>query len=352
MTNHQYEKYRGLRALEFLRVSTPLQEKMYGWPRQGQAVREKLVDPLDLDVVHVIRDSYTGLEFKEREALDLALAMAKKGEYDLLVMDMLERLGRKGLEREIYLMQLRQTGVRVLTTDPDDHADDESLWGESIRYLKGKASEDEVKNTRYRTMGGRRAKALGDPEKGIPPRLVGNGQRIYGYKYIIGEKGRRIGIELNYAVVYVEPDGTEWTEVKVVRFIFEQADNGVSLTKIAEILNQKGIPSPYVTKQMRAKNMRGESTWLTSTLSRVVRQSAYWGKAVMFKTRPGERVPGKRYGRREKTTEAEQVIIDVPAIISEELALRVQARVTHNQSFSARNNRDPEATLMRSLVHY
>src|SRR2546423_1358308 len=170
---HRYEQYRGLLALEFLRVSTPLQEQMYGFARQHQAVQGDLTDPLELEVIQTVRDSYTGLEFQMHEALDLILRLAKQKKYKVLIMDTLERLGRKGIEREVYLMELRQAGVHVLTTNPDDHSDDESSWGEIIRYLKGKAAEDEVKTTRYRTMGGRRAKALGDPEKGVPPCIVG-----------------------------------------------------------------------------------------------------------------------------------------------------------------------------------
>jgi DNA invertase Pin-like site-specific DNA recombinase len=126
-----YEKYTGLRALEFLRVSRPEQEEMYGWPRQHAEVKKKLIDPLGLKVIDTIKDSYTGLEFQERNSLDEALRRAP--EYDLLIMDMLDRLGRRGLEREIYILQLRQAGVRVISADPEDHSDDESTWGEIIR---------------------------------------------------------------------------------------------------------------------------------------------------------------------------------------------------------------------------
>ncbi len=114
---------------------------------------------------------------------------------------MLDRLGRKGLEREIYMLELKQAGVRVLSADPEDHRDDESSWGELIRYLKGKASEDEVKNIRYRTMGGKRAKATGDPEKGIAPSIVGNGQRLYGYNFVLNEEGKRVGLEINKDII-------------------------------------------------------------------------------------------------------------------------------------------------------
>ncbi len=70
--------------------------------------------------------------------------MAERGEFDVFVMEVLDRgLGRKGLAREIYRMQLRELGVRVLTTDPNDHADDDSLIGEMIRLWKGYKAGDE-----------------------------------------------------------------------------------------------------------------------------------------------------------------------------------------------------------------
>ena len=163
------EKYRGLRALEFLRVSSAEQEKMYGWPRQQAEIKKKLIDPLDLRVVDTIKDSYTGLEFQTRQALDNALYRAKKGMYDILILDMLDRLGRKGLEREIYMLELKQAGVRIVSADPEDHSDDKSSWGELIRYLRGKAAEDEVKNIRHRTMGEDEPKQWVIPKKGSFP---------------------------------------------------------------------------------------------------------------------------------------------------------------------------------------
>src|SRR5712692_2839297 len=179
-----------------LRVSTPAQEEQYGWPSQEKEIREKLIEPLGLKLDEargIIRDTYTGLEFKERPALDRILEMAERQEFDVVVMDVLDRLGRRGLLRELYRMQLRELGVRILTTDPDDHADDDTSWGEIIRYLKGKEAENELKNIRRRTMQGRRAKAEGLQKDGTvgQQKVVGNGQRIYGYTYTCDDKGKR-----------------------------------------------------------------------------------------------------------------------------------------------------------------
>src|SRR5438270_10635304 len=127
-------------------------------------------------------------------------------------MDVLDRgLGKKALARELYRIQLRDLGIRILTTDPSDHADDDSLEGQFMRFYKGIKAEDEIKDLVRRTSDGRREKALGNAEKGIPGKLLGCSTRLYGYNYVHDERGKRIGYELNFSVVYVGEDGTEWT---------------------------------------------------------------------------------------------------------------------------------------------
>src|SRR2546428_472105 len=187
--------------------------------------------------------------------------MAERHEFDVLLMDVLDRgLGRKALARELYRMQLLELGVRILTTDPSDHADDDSLEGQIIRFHKGIKAEEEVKDLVRRTSDGRRQKALGNGEKGIPGKIVGNGTRLYGYQYIVDEHGDRIGYELNFSVVHVEADGTEWTEIKVVRFIFESAAEGISTRQICKMLNDKGISCSLWTKGKEEKRKKKPPT--------------------------------------------------------------------------------------------
>src|SRR5205085_5760928 len=165
--------YFGKRALMFLRVSSIRQEDKYGLPAQEKEIREKLIQPLGLvldEEKHIIRDTHTGLEFRQHKALNDILAMAKRHEFDVVVMDVLDRLGRRGLEREIYRMQLREQGVRILTTDPQEHADDDSLVGELVRFVKGIQAEEELNNTRRRCMHGKRVKVEGDTAKGVDPK--------------------------------------------------------------------------------------------------------------------------------------------------------------------------------------
>jgi DNA invertase Pin-like site-specific DNA recombinase len=179
MANNNDEKYYGMRAWLMTRVSTLKQEEGYGHPSQEQEIREKLVEPPGLDVTRTLRDTYTGLDFEERKVLDEILQGAKHKEFDILILDVLDRLGRKGLERELWRMRLRATGARILTTDPNDHADDDSFTGELIRMINGHGSEKELQDIMRRTMNGKRAKAEGRDKDGNigEKKVVGLGPR-------------------------------------------------------------------------------------------------------------------------------------------------------------------------------
>ncbi len=344
--------YRGMRALLLTRVSTEEQAKKYSHDAQERTVREKLIEPLGLRIVdeerHIIHDTYTGLEYRYRQALEDILDMAEGNEFDVLCMEVLDRgLGRKALAREMFRMQLRELGVRILTTQESDHADDDSLEGQIIRFHKGIKAEEEILDLVRRTSEGRRQKALGNAEKGIPGKLVGNSTRLYGYQYLYDAHGARIGFELNLSVVHKEADGTEWTEVKVVRFIFESAADGVSTRQICRMLNQKGIPSPFVTKGMKDKRITEPPTWQPQVIGRMLKNSAYFGEYRQFQTANIGRKPGYKRIARRITTEDEQVIFRVPAIVTKELAEKAQRKVSQNKQLATRNNQTSKESLLR-----
>src|SRR5439155_25044065 len=147
--NADKTEYRGKRAVVLTRVSTAKQEEKYSHAAQERQVGEKLIAALGLRIVdekkHIIHDTYSGLEYRYREALERILGMAERQEVDVLCMDVLDRgLGRKALARELFRMQLRELGIRILTTQPSDHADDDSLEGQIMRFFKGVKAEEEI----------------------------------------------------------------------------------------------------------------------------------------------------------------------------------------------------------------
>jgi len=343
--------YRGQRALILTRVSTETQKKKYGHPAQERKVREELVRALGMylpdEERFVIHSTYTGLDYQYNEALDRILQMAENDEFDVLCMDVLDRgLGRKTISRELYRMQLREFGVRILTTQASDHADDDSFEGQVMRMHKGLKAEEEIHDLKRRTRDGRLEKALGIPEQGIPPRVVGNGPRRYGYKYVHNARGTRVGYELNYDVVYTDSEGNEWTEVKVVIFIFAQAGDGVSSYEIATVLENKGIPTPFVSKGARTSRMKDEQAWQPGTVRRIIHDTGYYGEHHANQT-VSERVPGRKRPRQKKLPEEEHIIIPIPAIVTKAEWDKANRHVAVNKQIAPRNNKVSRDCLLR-----
>ncbi len=243
----QEHDYRGERGLILLRVSTEEQEKHYGFPSQLREVMEKVVKPRGIRIAdtkkYIKYDTYTGMEFREREILDEILRMAKNKEFDVLIMDVLDRLGRVGLPREIYRAELRMNGVRTLTTKPEEHADDDSLMGQMIRLLHGFKSEEERNDIIRRTQNGKRERVLKDHK------LLGNHPNKYGWKYADEDKGAYIldgdptRIELDNGRILVDENGEPWTKAAVRRRMFEWIEQGWTVRVIAAYLTAQHIPT-------------------------------------------------------------------------------------------------------------
>ncbi len=343
----EYEKYRGLRGLILTRVSTGPQAKKFSPAAQERNVRADITTPIMIQVVGVIHDTYTGLEYQYREALDRILGMAERGEFDVLCMDVLDRgLGRMAVAREMYRMQLRELGIHILTTEPSDHSDDDSFEGQRARLQKGLKAQEEVIDMVRRTTSGRRQKAIGNPEEDVLPQVVGNGVRLYGYKYVRDAKGTIIGYELNLDIVYTDRDGVEWSEVTVMRFIFESAAEGVSSYKIAEILNEKGVPTAYMTAGLRRKGMKEDPRWQHGNLSNKIKNTAYYGEYRYGQT-VQVRVPGRKRPIRKSVPPEEHLIVPVPAIVTKELWEKANRRIAANKQLATRNNKYSKDSLFR-----
>lgn len=352
LPNPDYEKYRGLRALLLTRVSTSGQSH----EAQERVIREKLIEPLGLilnEEKHVIHDTYTGLEYRYRAALDNILRMAERREFDVLCLDVLDRgLGRKGVSREVFRGQLRELGIHILSTEPSDHADDDSLEGQLMRLLKGYKAEEEINDFVRRSKNAIRHKALGDPQKGIPPKVVGNTARLYGYKYVLSSKGKRETLEPNYDVVWVDSKGVVWTEVRVVIFLFRCAKRRIPLRTIARRLNDIGVPPPCVSKgtKFTSKGVQAEKLiWQTGTVSRMLRHTGYSGKEVINKYRTAK-VPGKKWRQYTQTSQEEQIIVPIPALVNEELQAEVLKNLEQNRRWASRNNTGPLALMRGGLA--
>jgi hypothetical protein len=295
---------------------------------------------------HIIHYTYSGLEYRYRKALEYILEMAERQEFDVLCMDVLDRgLGRRALARELFRMQLKELGISILTTQESDHADDDSLEGQIMRFFKGEKAEEEINDFVRRSRDGKREKALGAAEK--PGRILGTGMRLYGYQFVLNEKGVRVGYIPNDEIIYVEADGTEWTEVKVVIYIFESVARGVSTHQLARTFNEKGIPTSYAFRGKRNKGMREDSVWQRNTISQILKNTAYYGEYRQFKTVTVGRRPGSNRPIKQKTPEDKQIIVLIPAIITKDLFEKANKRNAQNKIVARRNYQGSKDCLLR-----
>ncbi len=317
--------YRGKRALMLLRVSTEEQKKKYGFKEQESEVRQKLIAPLGLELDEdklIIRDAYTGMIFKNRPVLMQILEMAERKEFDVLVMDRLDRLGRKGLQRELYRAELRYFGIRMLTTDPNEHADDDSLMGEMIRLLHGFKAEQERNDIVRRTVNGKR-------ERAKEGKLIPGRKPLYGYSWAdpgVGEKTRLI----------YNPQ-----ERIVVERIFTMLRNESSLRYIATVLTTEDILTPS-----------GKSTnWTASTVQAIATHPFYMGMGASFRTTM-DREEGHNRKVSRPIEEQIQAPDAVPPIVSIDMFNQVQEQLEKNKRVSPRNSRNKEKALLRcGLIH-
>jgi hypothetical protein len=123
----------------------------------------------------------------------------------------------------------------------------------------------------------------------------------------------------------------------VVRTIFDWALDGATLRGMVNRLHERGIPSPS-----------GRERWPLSALRDLLLRHVYTGDAMAY-TRRAIRKPGGGYLRRAGTPEE---LVPLPGIaepiITHEEHAAVAARLAANKAHAARNNANPEATLLRA----
>jgi Recombinase/Recombinase zinc beta ribbon domain len=160
---------------------------------------------------------------------------------------------------------------------------------------------------------------------------------------------------------YVEDPET----APVVRRIFQDVADGVSLYGIVRWLEAEGIPTPgqvcLARGQISAQHA-GSGHWRRTVLQRLLHHLAYWGAHCAYrrqhqavKVRPPETGITTKVHKTTVRADDDPMRIALPAtvcpaLVSRELAAQVHARLRENKAESAGRNPDPLATLWRGRV--
>src|SRR5512142_2804681 len=307
MLNHD------LRVGNYARVSGDKQAKDGTIASQLEAIRERVAsDGLECEPeLCFVDDGYSG-DILVRPGLERLRDQAAAGVIDRLYILVPYRISRKYAYQVLILEELTRGGVEIVfLRNPPGHGPEENL----LLQVQGMIAEYERAKIMERCRRGKQHAA----RRGSVNVLAG---APYGYHYVGKHEG---GGAARYQVVA--------EEARVVRKIFEWVgQERCSIGEVCRRLRRDGVPT-----------RTGKPAWDRATVWLILKNPASRGRAAFGKTRAGEFKPQRlrpQRGRPEQprrpvstveTSQEDQIFIDVPALVSEELFGAVRAQLEENR---------------------
>ncbi len=314
-----------MRIALYARVSTSRQQQTHTINQQLDRLRAAVTAHADWSLAeeHIFcDDGYSGAKLK-RPGLDHLRDQAALGAFDLVLLTTPDRLARNYVHQMVLLEELERAGCQVQFLDrpcSDDPHD------QLLLQIRGAVAEYERTLIAERMRRGRQAKVRSG-------KLLPWTRAPYGYR-LHPEHPR------DASLIAVAP-----VQAAIIHELFQDyGDGGVSLYQLASRLTRRHVPSPG-----------GKAHWSANSIRLILRNPCYTGTA--YGQRTCRRTPTRRksplqpVGRGEswELTPAETWVgVRIPAIVSQELFDRVQARLATNQQLSQRSTRHDY--LLRGLV--
>lgn len=274
------------------------------------------------------------IPYTERKELLRMLDAAKKKLFDVLVVSEVRAIGRRQVEVLVIYDLLQKYGIRLETVKEKFGED---AMSKAILSLRTMFVEIEVEQSKMRMMRGRADRiAIGGAPNAHP-------KAAYGYVFVNTAKEIKGGYEFNHTIIYVDADGVEWSEYKVVCFIFDLFKKGYSIGAICRCLNELGIPPAK-------KPLKGEPHWQRGSLYRILVNPIYCGE-VWANRFTSVKSKNKNTDVTVQRPREEWIRLpDAPAILTPDEFAEVQRQLEANKEESMRNNGHPkeELGLLRS----
>jgi site-specific DNA recombinase len=302
-----------LRPAIYARVSSEQQAKDHTIASQLEALKRRIVDDgLEFDPeLSFVDDGYSGSS-PIRPGLERLRDQAAAGAIDRLYILSPDRLSRKYAYQVLIVEELIRCGVEVVfLNNPIGKDPEENL----LLQVQGMIAEYERAKIMERSRRGKQHAA----RRGSVNVLSG---APYGYRYVTKLEGDG---EARYQVVA--------DQARVVRKIFEWVgQERCSIGEVQRRLLRESIPT-----------RTGKAAWDRATIWATLKNPAYKGAATFRKTRSGPRKPQQlrpQRGRpvhprrpvsRVDTGPEDQIPIEVPALVSEDLFAAVQSQLEENR---------------------
>lgn len=235
------------RVAAYCRVSTKSQEQLASLAAQERYYEERIKTNPNWKFAGIYSDIGSGTTMKGRKQFNALISDCRRGKVDIVLIKSAHRFARNTMDALETIRMLRRWKVDIYFEADDIHTLYES--SEFILTLICARAQDESESKSTEIKWGIQ-KSFADPDSRYYQRVC------YGYKH--DENGQLIVAE---------------EKAEVVRMIFRLPGEGASLSQIAQVLHEQGIPSP-----------RGKATWSSETLRKILHNEKYIGAVVLQKT--------------------------------------------------------------------
>lgn len=263
------------RVAAYIRVSTDLTDQENSYETQEEYFKQLLVNNKEWIYAGVYSDyGISGTSKQKRIGFRRILRHCKEGRIDGIVTKSISRFARNTADFIMALDTLEEAGVAVFFEK--EGLNTASSANEFILIALAAIAQEESRSISTNINWSNQKRFLkGDVRN----------QDIYGYRftneYIITETG------YSYKAVEVVEE-----EAEIVRLIFQNYTNGMTLTEIARRLNFQNIPhkvSPYEKKRMKnsAKgqlNAGIDEGWTSEKVRLILKNERYTGDVLIQKT--------------------------------------------------------------------
>lgn len=299
----------------YARVSTQRQENEETIGTQILAVKKFAEENGHIIVKEYLDDGWSGT-LAQRPALDSLRLDAAKGVWDGVMAYDPDRIARDYILQGLVIRELESKNKQVLfvTLPPISNNQDRLLYGVKAVFAD------------YERLNNAEKFRLGKLRRASEGRVIVS-EAPYGYQYL--PKGRNSVGEFKINVA----------EAEVVKQIFNWVGlEGLSIRQVIKRLQELKI-SPR-------KSVRG--VWSSSTLSKLLRNATYIGKAHFLKTyavEPLNPIKVTKYKRINKTSrrfrdKSDWIEIPVDSLVEVELFNEVQRKLSKRNAFNPRNKKN------------
>jgi len=235
------------RLAGYARVSSGSEEQESSFEAQVDYYTKKIQENPDWEFVGIYADeAVSGLSIKNRPGFQNMIADALDGKIDIILTKSVSRLSRNTADNLNAIRALKEKGVEIRFEKENINSLDGQ--GELLLTLMASLAQEEARSLSLNVTWGQR-KRFSDGKVSLPY------ARFLGYEK--GEDGRPQIVE---------------KEARVVRQIYKNYLDGMTIRQICAALTEQGIPTPG-----------GKTVWAVSTVKSILTNEKYRGDARLQK---------------------------------------------------------------------